>query len=111
MSCCAAAPTRCPSHVWTWVSWSPEPTGGSGTGVSPWLRRPLVSSVRGVGLWLGVVLTAPVSAEVEVAAREAGFLLNAPAPDVLRLAPPLVLTEAQVDAFRELSSSLTHDNA
>ena len=63
------------------------------------LQSPLVSSVRGVGLWLGVVLTAPVAAAVEVAAREAGFLLNAPAPDVLRLAPPLVLTEAQVDAF------------
>ncbi len=63
------------------------------------LESPLVSHVRGVGLWLGVVLTAPVAAAVELAAREAGFLLNAPAPDVLRLAPPLVLTEAQVDAF------------
>ena len=63
------------------------------------LQSPLVSSVRGVGLWLGVVLAAPVAAAVEGAAREAGFLLNAPAPDVLRLAPPLVLTEAQVDAF------------
>ena len=65
------------------------------------LGSPLVSHVRGVGLWLGVVLTAPVAAAVEGAAREAGFLLNAPAPDVLRLAPPLVLTEAQVDAFLE----------
>jgi acetylornithine/N-succinyldiaminopimelate aminotransferase len=63
------------------------------------LGHPLVQQVRGVGLWLGVVLTAPVAAAVEVAAREAGFLLNAPAPDVLRIAPPLVLTDAQVDAF------------
>jgi len=63
------------------------------------LDHPLVAAVRGVGLWLGVVLAAPVAAEVEVAARHAGFLVNAPAPDVLRLAPPLVLTEAQVDAF------------
>ncbi len=55
--------------------------------------------MRGVGLWLGVVLTAPVAADVEAAARHAGFLVNVPAPDVLRLAPPLVLTEAQVDAF------------
>ena len=61
--------------------------------------HPLVASVRGVGLWLGVVLAAPVAAAAEVAARAAGFLVNAPAPDVLRLAPPLVLTEAQVDAF------------
>ena len=63
------------------------------------LEHPLVASVRGVGLWLGVVLTAPLAAAAEVAARAAGFLVNAPAPDVLRLAPPLVLTEAQVDAF------------
>ena len=63
------------------------------------LGHPLVRGVRGVGLWLGVVLTAPVAAAVEVAARDAGFLVNAPGPDVLRLAPPLVVTDAQVDAF------------
>lgn len=63
------------------------------------LGHPLVAGVRGAGLWLGVVLTAPVAALVEQQARSAGFLLNAPAPDVLRLAPPLVLTEAQVEAF------------
>ena len=63
------------------------------------IGSPLVKQVRGAGLWLGVVLTAPLAGAVERAARDAGFLLNAPAPDVLRLAPPLVLTEAQVDAF------------
>jgi acetylornithine aminotransferase len=36
---------------------------------------------------------------VEFAAREAGFLVNAAAPDVIRLAPPLIITEAQVDSF------------
>jgi acetylornithine aminotransferase len=59
----------------------------------------LVDHVRGVGAWLGVVLTRPVAGAVEKAARDAGFLLNAPAPDVLRLAPPLVVTDTQVDAF------------
>ena len=63
--------------------------------------HPLVREVRGLGLWLGVVLTAPVAAVVEVAAREAGFLVNAAAPDVLRLAPPLVVTRAQLDAFAD----------
>jgi acetylornithine/N-succinyldiaminopimelate aminotransferase len=48
---------------------------------------------------LGVVLTAPVAAQVETAAREHGFLVNAVAPDVLRLVPPLVLTDTQADAF------------
>jgi acetylornithine aminotransferase len=48
---------------------------------------------------LGVVLTADVAAELETHLRAAGFLTNAVAPGVLRLAPPLVLTDAQVDAF------------
>jgi acetylornithine aminotransferase len=65
------------------------------------LGHPLVADVRGAGLWRGIVLTEPVAAAVERAAREAGFLINAAAPDVLRLAPPLVVTAAQLDAFVE----------
>ena len=57
-------------------------------------------SVRGAGLLLGVVLAAAGRArQVEAALRERGVLVNAVAPDVLRLAPPLVLTDADVDAF------------
>jgi acetylornithine aminotransferase len=63
------------------------------------LAHPLVDHVRGVGLWLGVALTAPVAAQVETVARAAGFLVNAPAPATLRLAPPLVVTQQQLDAF------------
>ena len=63
------------------------------------LGDPLVREVRGLGLWLGIVLTEPVAAAAEAAARERGFLVNAPAPDVLRLAPALVVTRAQLDAF------------
>lgn len=62
-------------------------------------EHPLVDYVRGRGLLRGVVLTAPKAKAVEAAAREAGFLVNAAAPDVIRLAPPLVVTEAQIDAF------------
>jgi acetylornithine/N-succinyldiaminopimelate aminotransferase len=58
-----------------------------------------VSGVRGRGALLGVVLTAPVAAALEAQLRTAGFLTNAVAPDVLRLAPSLVVTDAQVDAF------------
>jgi acetylornithine aminotransferase len=63
------------------------------------LGHPLVSHVRGVGLWLAIVLTEPCAAQVELAAREAGFLVNAPAPDAIRLAPPLIVSAAQLDAF------------
>ena len=52
------------------------------------------TSVRGAGLLLGIVLTAPVAAERrDGRSRRAGFLVNAVAPDVVRLAPPLVLTD------------------
>ena len=63
------------------------------------LGHPAVAGVRGRGALLGVVLTADVAAALETALRAAGFLTNAVAPGVLRLAPPLVLTDAQVDAF------------
>ncbi|MFC7449014.1 acetylornithine transaminase [Rhodococcus daqingensis] len=63
------------------------------------LGHPLVDHVRGAGLLLGVVLTREVAPAVEVAARDAGFLVNAAAPDVIRLAPPLILTEEQADGF------------
>lgn len=56
---------------------------------------PGVVTVRGAGLLLGIVLSAPVAKAVEAAARARGVLVNAPAPDVIRLAPPLILTEAQ----------------
>jgi acetylornithine/N-succinyldiaminopimelate aminotransferase len=71
------------------------------------LGHPAVSGVRGSGALLGVVLTAPAAAALEASLRSAGFLTNAVAPDVLRLAPPLVLTDSQVDAFvRALPSAL-----
>ncbi|MEU1809159.1 acetylornithine transaminase [Micromonospora aurantiaca (nom. illeg.)] len=63
------------------------------------LGHPLVREVRGAGLLLGVVLDQPVSAAAVAALREAGFLVNPVQPDVVRLAPPLILTAAQADAF------------
>jgi acetylornithine aminotransferase len=63
------------------------------------LGHPLVDHVRGRGLLRGIVLTADAAKPVETAAREAGFLVNAAAPAIVRLAPPLVITEAQVETF------------
>jgi acetylornithine aminotransferase len=68
------------------------------TGVEA-LGHPLVRGVDGAGLLLGIVLGEPVSAPLAAAARDAGFLVNNAAPDRLRLAPPLVLTEEQAGEF------------
>jgi acetylornithine/N-succinyldiaminopimelate aminotransferase len=63
------------------------------------LGHPLISGVRGAGLLLGIVLTAGVAPQVASALRDAGFLVNAVQPDVIRLAPPLILTAEQADAL------------
>ena len=65
--------------------------------VSRRLGSPLVAGVRGTGLWRGVALTGPHAPAVEAAARAHGLLVNAVRPDTLRLAPPLILTAAEVD--------------
>ena len=63
------------------------------------LDHPLIDHVRGSGLLLGVVLRADVAKAAEAAARDAGFLVNAPDTNILRLAPPLVLTDEQAQSF------------
>jgi len=63
------------------------------------LGHPLISGVRGAGLLRAIVLSADVSAIVADRALTAGFIINAPTPDALRFAPPLIITMAQVDEF------------
>ena len=63
------------------------------------LDSPAVAGVRGAGLLLGIELTEPVSAEVAKSLQEAGFLVNPIQPGVIRLAPPLILTIEQAEAF------------
>lgn len=63
------------------------------------LGHPLVAGVRGAGLLLGIELRAPVSGALAGRLRDAGFLTNPVQPGVLRLAPPLIITAEQADAF------------
>jgi len=59
--------------------------------------HPLVAGTTGRGLLIGIVLTRPVSADVQKAALDAGVIINNPTPDRLRLAPPLILTADQAE--------------
>jgi acetylornithine/N-succinyldiaminopimelate aminotransferase len=63
------------------------------------LRHPLVDHVRGAGLLLGIVLTEPLSAQIQKAAQDAGFLVNAAVPNTVRLAPPLIVGDDETDAL------------
>lgn len=66
------------------------------------LGHPLIDHVRGAGLLLGIVLTEPLAPQAQQAAQDAGLLVNAPAPDVVRLMPPLTIGDAEVDAFLQV---------
>jgi acetylornithine aminotransferase len=65
------------------------------------LGHPLVADVRGRGLLQGIVLAEPVAKEVEAELRGHGVLVNAVQPGVVRLAPPLVVTDADLALFTE----------
>ena len=58
---------------------------------------PHVAEVRGAGLLRGLVVAGAKRAEA--VAREHGFLVNAIGDGVLRVTPPLVVSEADLDAF------------
>ncbi|MGH8909103.1 MAG: acetylornithine transaminase [Egibacteraceae bacterium] len=57
----------------------------------------LIAGVRGRGLLQALVLRRPVAADVVAGALEEGLVVNAVAPDAIRLAPPLVIGEALLD--------------
>lgn len=63
------------------------------------VEHPRIEHVRGRGMLLGVVLTDDVAPHVADAALDAGFVINAPRPHVLRLAPPLIATRAELEPF------------
>ena len=63
------------------------------------LGHPLVTGVRGAGLLRAITLSRDVAPQLAAAARTAGFIVNPVAPDAIRLAPPLVITTEQLDAF------------
>ncbi|GAB2632864.1 acetylornithine transaminase [Nocardioides ginkgobilobae] len=60
---------------------------------------PRVTEVRGEGLLIGLDLVSETAAQVVEAAQHAGFIVNAPTPRRIRLAPPLVLTDEDAAAF------------
>jgi acetylornithine/N-succinyldiaminopimelate aminotransferase len=71
---------------------------------------PRVTGARGRGLLIGLDVTVDAPAVV-VAARAHGFIVNATGPHTVRLAPPLVLGDDDVDAFRAVWPAILDDAA
>ena len=59
-------------------------------------RQPIVREVRGAGLMWGLELDRPAAAVV-TAALEAGLLVNRTSDTVVRLLPPYIITEQEID--------------
>jgi len=60
-------------------------------------RHPAISEVRGRGLLCAVQFEADIAEEVVRAALGEGLLLNNLRPNVLRIAPPLTVSDAEID--------------
>ena len=63
------------------------------------LGNPLVASVSGRGLLRGIQLTEDVSTAATDALLQRGFIVNAPRPSTIRVAPPLIVSTEQLDSF------------
>jgi acetylornithine aminotransferase len=70
------------------------------------IDHPLLVSHRGVGLWRALELSQPLAAQVERAARDRGFLVNAVRPSSIRIAPPLILSSEQAQSFIDALPSI-----
>jgi acetylornithine/N-succinyldiaminopimelate aminotransferase len=63
------------------------------------LNSPLVTEIRGRGLLLGIGLSQPVAKQIAAEAMRRGLIVNAPNPSSIRLAPPLIVGDTEIDEF------------
>ena len=63
------------------------------------IGSPLVHGVRGKGLLIGVGLSEPVAGRVVAEAMRGGLIVNAANDSTIRLAPPLIIGDGEVDEF------------
>ncbi|UYN84958.1 MAG: acetylornithine transaminase [Microcella sp.] len=72
------------------------------------LDSSLVAEVRGRGLLLGIGLTAPLAHRVVAEALDRGLIINAATDESLRLAPPLIIGDAEIARFLDLFAASLH---
>jgi acetylornithine/N-succinyldiaminopimelate aminotransferase len=80
-----------------------------GTRLGDGLRHDHVAEVRAQGALIGLDLVQPRAAAVADAALARGFIVNPCTPERIRLAPPLTLTDAEVDGFLAAWPSILED--
>ena len=70
---------------------------------------PGVAEVRGAGLLLGIELSNLNSADIAYALRTEGVLVNAANPTTIRIAPALIVTDAQIKKFISIFKKVMAD--
>lgn len=58
-----------------------------------------IKEVRGRGLLIGIELEEPMAKEVAAALLDAGVIVNPANPTAIRIAPPLIVSAAQIEKF------------
>lgn len=64
-------------------------------------KNPIVETVRGSGLLIGIVLKEPIAKKYVGDLQKLGILANATSETVIRIAPPLIVSDNQVGYFIE----------
>ena len=64
-------------------------------------KNPIVETVRGSGLLIGIVLKEPIAKKYVGDLQKLGILTNATSETVIRIAPPLIVSDNQVGYFIE----------
>ena len=72
-------------------------------------KNPIVAQVRGSGLLIGIVLKEPIAKKFVSDLQQNGILANATSDSVIRIAPPLIISDSQVsqltEVFRKVSAN------
>jgi acetylornithine aminotransferase len=68
-----------------------------------------VKSVRGAGLLIGIEFTNPIAKKVALQCQLNGVLVNGNSETVIRIAPPLIVTDRDVAKFLKVFTESVHE--
>jgi len=72
---------------------------------------PHVAEVRGSGLLLGVGLDEPIANDIAARCLELGLIVNAASDSSIRLAPPLIVGDAEIAEFLTIFSNVLENHS
>jgi len=70
-----------------------------------------VRSVRGAGLLIGIEFSAPIAKQVAAQCQKNGVLVNGNSDTVIRIAPPLIISDRDVAKFLKIFTESAHEVA